>query len=437
MPNGPRRVKVSIYRPTRAAKPAELAGLPCRDGKKRKSKVRPNKRPGGNPRVQTSIWWFLTRIDGRKVQEYCYSSQTSNKSEAASAAAELQSRLYRGEVGLDDQFAEHRDRPIGEHLADYVRFLEEHPDNRADDYRKQVNNRVQELIKLANLKVVGDLQFDAVSRALGRLKTEKKLAPGTLNSYRSSICSFANWLVKARRLAAHQLNELPKADPNRDRRRRRRALSEEDFNKLLDAAMRGPVIEHCSGPERAMAYLLIAHTTWRRRAIQSLQVMDFSLEGDEPFASLPESKSKSKKDVPFQPIRKDVAALVVAFIKSKGLGPKDRLVPRFSKHASSEGIRADLAAAGVPHQDVKGLFADFHSLRGRTNTEMAVAGVPVAVRQAILGVSDPRLVTGAYHYAPLAERRAALEKLPPPPALEFSQPCGSNGLSKPLSKPGT
>jgi integrase len=61
--------------------------------------------------------------------------------------------------------------------------------------------------------------------------------------YRSAIVAFCNWCVETDRMAANPLARLCKADEHADRRRTRRALTEDEVARLLKAARLRPVAE--------------------------------------------------------------------------------------------------------------------------------------------------------------------------------------------------
>jgi len=64
------------------------------------------------------------------------------------------------------------------------------------------------------------------------------MSAGTRNGYREAWIGFANWCVKTSRLLSNPLSNLPKADAKADCRRKRRALTEDELTRLLDAARR-------------------------------------------------------------------------------------------------------------------------------------------------------------------------------------------------------
>ena len=75
-------------------------------------------------------------------------------------------------------------------------------------------------------------------------------------------------------------------------------------------------------------------------------------------------------------------------------------------------LRADLRLAGIADVDAKGLYADFHALRGSLNTMMLSAGIPLRIAQTHMRHKDPRLTASTYTDENLLPVAAALTSLP-------------------------
>ncbi|OHB48103.1 MAG: hypothetical protein A2Y10_17490 [Planctomycetes bacterium GWF2_41_51] len=65
----------------------------------------------------------------------------------------------------------------------------------------------------------------------------------TRNTYRAAIIAFCNWCVETDRMAANPLSRLCAADEHADKRKQRRALTEEELNRLFTAARLRPLAE--------------------------------------------------------------------------------------------------------------------------------------------------------------------------------------------------
>ena len=325
-------------------------------------------------------------------------------------------KLVRKAHGLLDDFEEHLDRPIGQHVKDYEKVLV--AKKRDDVYAEQSIGRIERLIEQCGWETLGDIELTRIELVLGRLtdlRSKKLLSAGGKNSYVSSIKAFCGWLVKAKRLATHPLLGLEKFNTAIDRRRVRRPLLPEEFTKLVAAAKASQkTIAGMTGRQRALAYVLASRTGFRRRGIESLRVCDFDFVGESVV--LPATSAKGKKTTPPTPLHPDVIAAVRK--AANGLEPQDQLLPELSKKASAAGFKADLRAAGIPIIDERGLVADFHALRDTFCQWLKNGGVSLPDCQKLAHHSTPSLTSGTYMMTTAAEARVAVAKLPPPPSLD-------------------
>lgn len=82
------------------------------------------------------------------------------------------------------------------------------------------------------------------------LASQRSMSTGarTLNCYRAAWIGFLNWCVSESRLSENPFSGVPKADERADRRRQRRAMSDDELEKLLYVARWRPLAEQ--GRER-------------------------------------------------------------------------------------------------------------------------------------------------------------------------------------------
>ena len=92
------------------------------------------------------------------------------------------------------------------------------------------------------------------------------------------------------------LSHLAMMNPKLDRRHDRRALSEGEFARLVEAARVGPKIESISGPDRAMMYILAAWTGYRKGEIRSLTQRSLCLDDDPAVATVAAAYSKRRRE---------------------------------------------------------------------------------------------------------------------------------------------
>ena len=130
------------------------------------------------------------------------------------------------------------------------------------------------------------------------------MSAGTRNGYRQACVTFINWCVRAGRLTHNPLLAVAVADQRADTRRQRRALTEEELARLLDAAHRRPLSDAMTvrrgeakgqaqakvsaatrenllriGGERALIYKTLVLTGLRKGELASITVGQVDLGG--------------------------------------------------------------------------------------------------------------------------------------------------------------
>ena len=140
----------------------------------------------------------------------------------------------------------------------------------------------------------------------------------------------------------------------------RRALTDEEFLKLVEAARKSDKsVEGMTGPERCFLYTMARMTGLRRSELASLTAASFVL-GTDSFAIVEAGYSKHRqRDV--LPLHPDLVPLVREWIIQLHNG--DPLFYLLEQRKTAKMMQVDLEVAGIPYQDANGLYADFHALR--------------------------------------------------------------------------
>ncbi len=112
-----------------------------------------------------------------------------------------------------------------------------------------------------------------------------------------------------------------------DRRHDRRALTPDEFAKLIESAVSGPPVVWTPGPDRAMMYVLSAWTGYRKKGIGSLTKRSLRLDDDPPTATVAAAYSKRKRQDTQVLHPEAVNRLRVWLETKKDLGPDDLLFP--------------------------------------------------------------------------------------------------------------
>ena len=136
--------------------------------------------------------------------------------------------------------ADHQRTPIVEHFDAYVAQLK--VKGNAPRRISMVRARLDRLADEYGFRRLADLNTSAVERWLA-LRQSEDMSAATRNGYREALIGFGNWCRRTNRLTRNVFADLPRADQKADRRRQRRALTEDELGKLLKVARLRPVAE--------------------------------------------------------------------------------------------------------------------------------------------------------------------------------------------------
>jgi integrase/recombinase XerC len=240
-------------------------------------------------------------------------------------------------VGLADPHADHKSRPLADHIADYATVLRAKGDT--ETHISLTVQRVTALTAgcgfrsfadadagkaaewLANLRnpasraevpvaasftpaeeaTILGISGAAVRAAVSRHRLEasghgkarrlpratvlalaehmaKGRGPETLNHYVRAVRGFFRWLVKAKRAPFNPLDSLELVNAKADVRRARRELTAEELRHLFaTTAKSGRRFRGLSGEDRRCLYLTAAATGFRASALAALTPADFDL----------------------------------------------------------------------------------------------------------------------------------------------------------------
>ena len=166
-------------------------------------------------------------------------------------------------------------------------------------------------------------------------------------------------MVREKRLEHDPLLYVPMWTVDTDIRHDRRALTDVEFLKLVEAARKSAKsVEGMTGPERSFLYTMARMTGLRRAELASLTAASFTLAGDSlVVVEAAYSKHRRRDVIPLHP---DLVPLVREQISRLHNG--DPLFPLLEQRKTALMMQADLEAAGIPYQDAEGRYADFHAL---------------------------------------------------------------------------
>jgi integrase len=435
-------------------------------GKSRTSKVTEN--PDGSLQVSVdSGKWLAKYRDGSgAIREVATGCRDRGAAQTMLTALERRSELVRSGVLMadEDAVAKHSAATIAEHFAAYHshRVTQELNATRI----RNTDSRLRRLADECGFRRLADMSAEPFTRWLG-LQLEQGMGAGTRNEYHKELVGFANWCVRTGRLTSNPFSKIPRANVKADCRRQRRALAEDELEKLLHVARWRPLAEYGrktvrpdskdqskrsswtkepltydglkavvtramerlidnpefaakldqKGRERALVYRTLVLTGLRRGELASLSVSSLVLDVPTPFAILAASDEKNGQGSEI-PLRADLVAELREWIAEKwasfdGTSTEFSALPLFSVPASLlRVLNNDLKVAGIPKTDDRGRTVDVHAMRMTLATMLNKSGVAPRTAQEIMRHSDIRLTMATYTDAKLLNVTGALDLLP-------------------------
>ena len=244
---------------------------------------------------------------------------------------------------------------------------------------------------------------------------------------------------------------IGKLNPDTDRRRQRRAMTEDELQRLLAVARQRPLLDALTvrkgkrkgeryanvrpevrerleyvGRERSLIYKTMVLTGLRKNELASLTAGQLHVDESIPFAVLDAADEKNRQGNEIA-LRDDLAADLRDWLAEKlqrlqndarwkGEPIPVRLpadLPLFNIPAGLLRIlNRDLRLAGIAKRDDRGRTLDVHALRTTFGTLLSKGGVAPRTAQAAMRHSDIRLTMGVYTDPRLLDVRGALDVLP-------------------------
>lgn len=216
--------------------------------------------------VRGNTWVIRYREPSGRVREI--STGCRDKAAAQTVLTEQMKRVDRVKAGVmtaaELTVAEHRDGEIGPYIASYIDHLRSHPSKAGRSgvnptHLANVQHRLEVIVRECGFHRLHDLNRPAVERWAKRKETEvppvkttkgkrqqqaKPPSARTINGYLSTIRAFGNWLVETNKLAANPLAKPPMRDGKANVRRPRRAMSDDEVQRLLAATKIRSLAEH-------------------------------------------------------------------------------------------------------------------------------------------------------------------------------------------------
>ena len=368
--------------------------------------------------------------EGRRRYETGY----TDKAATQQLLAKREREAAQGEVGLVDPYAEHRKKPITEHIDAYEAHLR--AKGAGKKHIRDVRARLKRTFKGMSCSRYGKLSAKRAEEFLLNLVEVGNASKKTRNQYLTDLRAFTKWGVRARRWGTDPLEHVKPLKGDDDIRRRRRPLTEQELGKLLQAAEVRPVKEYRDkhpnaspeplrqklreGQDRALLYRTMAYVGLRVNEARTLTWGALDLDADLPTLTVEAKYAKNKRrdTIPLHPgVAKLLHEQRATIAEERGKMPgADELIFKVGSHPERP-FKKDLATAEIDVRDKSGAVVDLHSLRHTCATWLTRAGVIPKVAQYLMRHANLSTTMGIYTHLDLTDMAngvAALPEIEPP-----------------------
>lgn len=426
----------------------------------------------GEPKIIRESPTYFARYRDANGGERIETTGCKDEQAARQVLAEMVKRVEHRKAGIltpeQDRQADFANQSIADHVAAYLEHLKAKTvrgKRVSAHHRRNVKHQLERTMAECGFKRVGDISREAMETWMNQ-REAKGMAGRTRNTHRAAIVAFCNWCVESGRLSFNPLSRLHKADEHGDRRRIRRALTEDEIARLLKAAELRPIAElgresvpkpmserqgrrtwskaeltfgtldaayrrgldllanqperidplAFLGRQRALMYRMMIYTGLRKSELASLTVGQIHLDRRYPCAELPAKDEKAGRGAMI-PLRTDLVESLRKYIDELQARNIATVIPHDAHlfPMPKDMIRVfdrDLAAAGIPKHDERGRVVDIHALRHTFGTHLSKAGVAPRVAMAAMRHSLLDLTTNIYTDPVLLDVAGAVESLP-------------------------
>ena len=355
-----------------------------------------------------------------------------DKSVATRKLAQMERDVDRKRNGEFDPYETHRLRPIADHLKDYEQFLRSK--GNSEKHASQVIKRATDVMTNCGFVWLSEIRSAAVQNFIHELRKTGRSVQ-TSNFYLQAAKQFVRWLVQDRRLFDSPLRGLAAMNVKVDRRHDRRALSADEFDRLLHAARHGKRVEGMLGTERRILYLFSSATGLRRAELSSLTLRSLDLDGEYPSVAVLAAYSKNGRDdmLPLHPmvveelrdwLAKQKLTPSQPLFHLKSAGGKLRDTAKMMQRDLDAARKSWIAETNDPDEQKRrnesdflcykngaGLFADFHANRHTFISNLARAGVHPKTAQTLARHSTINLTMNTYTHVNMEEKSRAVGHL--------------------------
>ena len=427
----------------------------------------------------------------RKVSSGCKDEEAARSK--LQEILQVQTKIARKLITPNEiDVAAQQEKAITLHIEKFLQSLR--AAERSDSHVADFKQKLERICSDCGFKQLADLDREAVETWLVD-RSKERMAARTRNSYLTAIRAFLNWSVKTKRTMQNRLTDIERANEKADRRRIRRAMTDDELSRLLTVANLRPLAEYGretikSGPssgkranwtyapltlqslnqccdrarkrlsdnpaflqelqdkgrERMLVYRTLVLTGLRCGELRSITRGQVHLDDDRPHIELM-ARDEKNREGSIIPLRVDQVGELREWMQSSAalsLPTDSRDLARSLFNVPKGLVRIldrDLAAAGIAKRDDRGRTLDVHALRHTFGTMLSRAGVSPRTAQAAMRHSRIDMTMNVYTDPSLLDVMGAIESLPnvdiqrePTTTGQVLSATGTDGRKKPLPK---
>lgn len=291
--------------------------------------------------------------------------------------------------------------PLDEHVKSFHENLV--AEGASKEYAKLKVGRVATLIEEAGYRTYRELcSMEAAERltaTLARLKTGP-MSDQTAAHYMAAIRAFCRYMQEHKNMPEAAIWTVRQRGRIR-RAHDRRALSVEEFERLIRVTASGPPRGNHTGAEWALIYWLSAMTGMDRKTLNVLTPQHIRFMDGAAIITV----RRPKNDAPLTPWLTDPALVDALKRRCDHTHPNTPLF-RLNNH-TSRVLQTYLELAGIPYKDGANRAFDFHAIRTQFSSMAQDNDIPAKSVQKALGHAD--ITTTLNHYTDPTDKQ--LKKL--------------------------
>jgi integrase len=400
-------------------------------------------------RIESRKWYAQYRdADGTVKRRPAFTDKRASEK----FAEDLEAKAIRRKMGLPGSTQSIFDLELKELIIRFDGYLRSK--NNTKHHCNQTIRRIEKIFAGAKISVWGQISPTNVLSWLAEQREVGEIGIKTSNYYLTSVKEFCNWAVADGIVSENPLRGAKPMNSDGDVRRKRRAISSEEFERLILAARTGESIQCVTGEERALLYIVAAWTGFRRGELASLTRSQIKLDDSQPTIVVGAAYSKRRRQdtIPIHPVVADELRRWFEMYPKKD----NEIVFSLTSangylRATSKMMAIDLASAKVvwieeandeeernrreesdflAYRSDDIIFADFHANRHTFITNLGKARVLPKLAQSLARHSDIRLTFNVYSHVGMAEQSEAVAMIPGPTPASIA-PL----VTKPMLKP--